>query len=81
MKLADVKNFIASNNIFPRPLVDQAVTMIYEVQTAVRLDGNHVAHSAEEDLVRDAVVHGEPGPDVVVLTNIFECVFDKDLSS
>jgi hypothetical protein len=55
--------------------------MIYEVQTTVRLDGNDVAHEAEESLVRDAVIHGEPGPDVEVLENIFQCVFDKDLRS
>ena len=53
--------------------------MIYEVQSAVRLDGNDVAHEAGKDLVRDVIVHGDKGSDVEILENIFGCVYDEDM--
>jgi hypothetical protein len=41
--------------------------MIYEVESAVRLDGNDVAHEAAKDLVQDTIVHSNAGPDVAIL--------------
>jgi hypothetical protein len=38
----------------------------------------HSAHEADVDLVRDAVVHADPG-DLKALKNIYGCVFDEDL--
>jgi len=80
MKSDDIKDLIAEKRVFRRRLDDQAITMICEVHTPVRLEGNKVAHEAEQNLLRDAVVFGEPGPDVQVLKNIFQCVFDCDLN-
>jgi len=43
-------------------------------------DGNDVAHEADMVLVRDAVVHANPG-DLKVLKNIYGCIFDEYLKS
>jgi len=79
MTKSEVQDFIISNHIFQRPLLDDAFHMIYEVQSAVRLDGNDVAHGADKDLVWDAIVHGDAGSDVSILKNIFGCVYNEDL--
>jgi hypothetical protein len=38
----------------------------------LRQDGNEVAHEADKDLVRDAVIHADPG-DLRALKNIYGC--------
>jgi hypothetical protein len=45
---------------------------------SVQQDVNNVAHEADMDLVRDAVVHANPGH-LKALKNIYGCVFDEDL--
>jgi hypothetical protein len=52
--------------------------MVYDRRGSVRQDGNDVAHEADMALVRDAVVHADPG-DLKALKNIYGCVFDEDL--
>ena len=44
----------------------------------MRQDGNEVAHEADKDLVRGAVVHARPG-DLKAFKNVYGCVFDEDL--
>jgi hypothetical protein len=77
MVRSDLKSFISSNNIFLQTLDEDAFVMIYE-WSIVRQDGNDVAHGAEQRLVRDAVVHGDPA-NLQVLKNIFACVYGEDL--
>jgi hypothetical protein len=52
--------------------------MVYDERGTVRQDGNEVAHEADKDLVRDAVIHADPG-DLRALKNIYGCVFNEDL--
>jgi hypothetical protein len=74
----DLRSFISSNNIFPRPLDEDSFNLIYEGRSAVRLDGNEVAHQADKDLVRAAIVYGDPR-DLKVLKNVFGCVYNEDI--
>ena len=46
----------------------------------MRLDENDVVHEAFKELVRDAIVIGDVGPDVAILKNISGCIYDEDLS-
>ncbi len=78
MSESDLRHFIPSRAVFPRALSDDAFTMVYNGRGSVRQDGNDIAHEADMDLVRDAVVHADPG-DLKVLKNIYGCVFDEDL--
>lgn len=75
---SELKSFISLNGIFARPLHDDAFTMIYDGRSAVREDGNEVAHEANKELVRDAIVYGDP-ENLNVLKNIFGCVYGEDL--
>jgi hypothetical protein len=52
--------------------------MVYDGWSAVRRHGNEVAHNANKDLVKDAVMHADPR-DVLALKNIYSCVFGEDL--
>jgi len=61
MSQSDLRHFISSRNVFARVLVDDAFTMVCDGRGAVRQDGNEVAHEADKDLVRDAVIHADPG--------------------
>ena len=76
----EIKDLIVGNRIFRRGLDDPAITMICDGQ-AVRKEGNKVAHEAEQNMLHDAVLLGEQGPDVEVLKRIFSWVFDCDLRS
>jgi hypothetical protein len=78
MTVAQLKDFIqASDNLFKHPLDDDAVRMIYEAKTSVREDGNRVAHEADIELVRQAVVQGEP-VERQVLSTIFKATYGED---
>jgi len=77
----NIKDLIVRNHIFRRRLDDQAIAMICDVHSPVRLEGNKVAHEAAQNLLRDAILFGEPGPDTEVLKNIFTCVFDSEWRS
>jgi len=50
----------------------------------MRLDGNDVVHEADKpsslELVRDASVLGDVGPDVAILKNISGCIYGEVLS-
>jgi hypothetical protein len=72
----DIRDLIVSKRVFRQRLDDQAITMICEGKVPVRLEGNKVAHEAEKSMLRDAILLGEPGPDVEVLENIFKCLFN-----
>jgi hypothetical protein len=72
----DIRDLIVSMSVFQQRLDDQAINMICEVKVPVRLEGNKVAHEAEKSMLRDAILLGEPGPDVEILKNIFKCIFD-----
>ena len=78
MSESDLRHFISSRNVFARALMDDAFTMVYDGRGTVRQDGNEVAHEADKGLVRDAVMHADPG-DLRALKNIYGCVFDEDL--
>ena len=78
MSESDLRHFISSRTVFARALLDDAFAMVYDGRGTVRQDGNDVAHEADMDLVRDAVVHADPG-DLKVLKNIYGCVFGEDL--
>ena len=78
MSESDLRHFISSRAVFTRALSDDAFTMVYDGRGSVRQDGNDIAHKADMDLVRDAVVHADPG-DLKALKNIYGCVFDEDL--
>jgi len=60
--------------VFSRALLDNAFTMVDDGRGTVRQDGDEVAHEADKDLVRDAIVHADPG-DLKALKNIHGCVF------
>ena len=77
MSESDLRHFISSRNVFARALLDDAFTMVYDGRGTVRLEGNEVAHEADRDLVRDAVVHA--AGDLLALKNIYGFVFDEDL--
>jgi hypothetical protein len=55
-----IRHFISSRNV-ARALLDDTFTMVYDGRGTVRQDGNEVAHGADKYLVRDAVVHANPG--------------------
>jgi hypothetical protein len=78
MSESELRHFISSRNVFARTLVDDTFTMVYDERGTVRQDGNEVAHEADKDLVRDAVIHADPG-DLRALKNIYGCVFNEDL--
>ena len=78
MSESDLRHFISSRTLFAQALLDDAFAMVYDGRGTVRQDGNDVAHKADMDLVRDAVVHANPG-DLKVLKNIYGCVFGEDL--
>ena len=78
MSKSDLQHFISSRTVFARALLDDAFIMVYDGRGSVRQDGNDVAHEANMDLVRDAVVHADPG-DLKALKNIYGCVFGEDL--
>jgi hypothetical protein len=76
---SDLRSFISLNKVFPRPLDEDSFNMIYDARSAVRDDRNDVAHEANKDLVRAAVVYGDPG-DHKVLKNVFGCVYNEDIT-
>jgi hypothetical protein len=78
MSQSDLRHFISSRNVFSRALLDDTFTMVYDGRGTVRQDGNEVAHEADKDLVKDEVVHADPG-DLKALKNVYGCVFDEDL--
>jgi hypothetical protein len=78
MSQPDLRGFISTRNVFTRLLLDEGFTMIYGGRSSVRQDGNEVAHEANKDLVKDAVVHANP-KDRQALENIYGCVFNEDL--
>jgi hypothetical protein len=78
MSKSDLQHFILSRTVFAQALLDDAFIMVYDGRGSVRQDGNNVAHEADMDLVRDAVVHADPG-DLKALKNIYGCVFGEDL--
>jgi hypothetical protein len=78
MNESDLRHFTSSRSVFARALLDDAFSIVYNGRGTVRQDGNEVAHEADKDLVRDAVVHADPG-DLQALKNIYGCVFDEDL--
>jgi hypothetical protein len=49
---------------------EAAFNMIYDGQSAMRLDGNEVAHKADQVLVQDAVIRTKPG-ESEALRNIY----------
>ena len=51
-----LQHFISSNNVFRRPLSHDAVAMIYQSKTTVRMAGNEVAHEAIQPLLEDAAM-------------------------
>ena len=78
MSESNLRHFISFRTVFARALLDDTFAMVYDGRGTVRQDGNDVAHKADMDLVRDAVVHANPG-DLKVLKNIYGCVFGEDL--
>jgi hypothetical protein len=78
VSLYNLKFFIAESRVFKKPILDAAITMIYDSRSAVRQEGNEVAHEAPIELVRDAIRHADQ-QDYGALANIFQCVFDEDL--
>lgn len=74
----DLIKYISLKNIFPHKLTDNAIVLIYVPNVAVREDGNKAAHEADDNLIEEAVLKGDPA-DVEVLKNIFRCVYNKDL--
>ena len=78
MSQSNLQHFISSRNVFAQALLDDAFTMVYNGRGAMQQDGNGVAHKANKDLVRDTVVHADPG-DLKALKNIYGCVFDEYL--
>ena len=78
MSESNLRHFISSRAVFTRALSDDAFIMVYDGRGSVRQDGNDVAHEADMDLVRDAVVNADPR-DLKALKNIYGCVFNEDL--
>jgi hypothetical protein len=77
MSKFDLRHFISSKNVFAQALLNDSFTTIYDGRGKVRQDGNEVAHKADKDLVRNAVIHADP-EDLLALKNICRCVFDED---
>ena len=78
MSIEDIKQLILINQVFPRPLSEDALKLIYYPKVTVWEEGNRVAHEAVESLIRDAVINGGSG-DRGALETIFQCVYNKDL--
>ena len=55
-------------------LLDNAFNIVYDGRSTVWQDGNKVAHKADKDLLRDAVIYADPR-DLLALKNIYGCVF------
>ena len=75
---SDLWHFILSSNVFAQALLDDTFTMVYNGRGTLWQDGNEVAHEADKEMIRDAVVHADLR-DLKALKNIYGCVFGEDL--
>ena len=75
---AQVQTFIQSKQVFLRPLTTKALDQVLDTYADMRMDGNNVAHKADENLIRDAVEHATSPDNVQVLTVIWESVYNKN---
>jgi hypothetical protein len=79
MDRSAVQQLTLLRGVFQWRLSEAGFNMIYDGQSAMRLDGNEVAHEADQVLVRDAVIHAKPGESEALMRNIYGCIFGEDL--